>query len=105
MFRAAVVVAVLALAAAQAVSAGGTYAEVLSPAGKVVATASGPSFDYPADGSLLHVGSAEASPTGVLLTDVALFGGVLQATQLYLPARRGEAIAGTIVAAGRLVEP
>src|SRR6266511_1759809 len=105
MLRAAAVVAVLALGAARAAFGAGIYAEVLSPAGKVVATADGSSFDYPADGSLVHVGSAEASPAGVMLTDVALFGGIVQATQLYLPARRGDAMAGTIAAAGRLLEP
>src|SRR5436190_11459438 len=100
MMRAAFVAAVVALVAAPACWGAGIYAEVLSPAGQVVATAEGSSFDYPADGSLVHVGSAQASTTGVTLTDVALLGGVVQATQLYLPSRRGEAIAGTIAAAG-----
>jgi len=40
-----------------------------------------------------------------MLADVALFGSVVQATQLYLPSGRGDAISGTIAAAGQLFEP
>src|SRR5215213_5104652 len=105
--RPAIVVAALALFAALAPAAfgGGVYAQVVSPTGKVLAVADGPSFDFPADGSLVHVGSAEGSSTGVMLADVALFGSVVLATQLYLPSGRGEAISGTIAAAGQLFEP
>jgi cell wall-associated NlpC family hydrolase len=105
--RPAIVVAAVALFAALAPAAfgGGVYAEVVSPTGKVLAVADGPSFDFPADGSLVHVGSAEGSSTGVMLADVALFGSVVQATQLYLPSGRGDAISGTIAAAGQLFEP
>jgi cell wall-associated NlpC family hydrolase len=105
--RAAIVVAAVALFAALVPAAlgGGVYAEVVSPTGKVLAVADGPSFDFPADGSLVHVGSAEASSDGVMLADLALFGGVVQATQLYLPSGRSERISGTIAAAGQLFEP
>lgn len=105
MHRAAIVVAAVALVAVPPTRAGGVYVEVLSPAGKVLAAGDGPSFDFPADGSLAHVTSADASPGGVTLTDVALFGSALQATQLYLPSGRDAAITGTIAAAGQLFEP
>lgn len=105
--RAAMAVAAVALFAAlvPAARGGGVYAEVVSPTGKVLAVADGSSFDFPADGSLVHVGSAEDSSSGVMLADVALFGGVVQATQLYLPSGRREPISGTIAAAGQLFEP
>jgi len=105
--RAAIVIAAVALFAALAPAAlgGGVYGEVVSPTGKVLAVADGPSFDFPADGSLVHIGSAEASPGGVMLADVALFRSVVQATQLYLPSGRREPISGTIAAAGQLFEP
>src|SRR5215218_2568256 len=101
------VVAAVALFAAlvPAARGGRVYAEVVSPTGKVLAVADGSSFDFPADGSLVHVGSAEDSSSGVMLADVALFGGVVQATQLYLPSGRREPISGTIAAAGQLFEP
>jgi cell wall-associated NlpC family hydrolase len=102
--RAAIAVA-MALVLAPPALGGGVYAEVLSPDGQVVAVGQGPSFDYPADGSLVHVGHADVSPDGVTLTDVAATGAILQATQLYLPAGRGAPMSGTLAAAGRVVQP
>jgi cell wall-associated NlpC family hydrolase len=85
--------------------AGGVYAEVLAPNGRVVASGSGDSFDFPADGALVHVGHAEVSPRGVTLKDVAAAGFVLQATELQLPAGRRAPMTGIVAAAGRLVRP
>jgi len=94
-----------ALALAPTALAGGVYAEVLAPSGKIVASGSGDSFDFPADGSLVHVGHADASPDGVTLRDVAAAGFVLQATELRLPAGRRAPMSGIVAAAGRLVRP
>jgi cell wall-associated NlpC family hydrolase len=94
-----------ALAVVPSAFANGVYAEVLAPNGKVVASGSGDSFDFPADGSLVHVGHAEASEDGVTLRDVAAAGYVLQATELRLPAGRDTAMTGIVAAAGRLVRP
>jgi cell wall-associated NlpC family hydrolase len=102
--RAAILTAAAALVLAPSALGGGVYAEVLSPGGKVLAVADGTSFDYPADGSLVHVGSAEASTSGVTLNDLALVGSIVQATQLYLPAGRGP-VTGAIAAAGAVVDP
>ena len=94
-----------ALAFAPAALAGGVYAEVLAPNGKVIATGSGERFDFPADGSLVHVGRADTSGAGVTLTDVAAAGWVLQAAELRMPAGRRSAMGGIVAAAGRLVRP
>ncbi len=93
----------LAFAVAPTALAGGVYAEVLSPAGNIVATGSGDRFDYPADGSLVHVGRTDSSPAGVTLTDVTAVGSILQTAELFLPSGRSQPLTGTIAAAGRLI--
>jgi cell wall-associated NlpC family hydrolase len=95
--------AALAVAAPPAPAAG-VYAEVLRPDGQVVATESAPQFDYPTDGSLLHVGHVDLARDGVTLTDVVAVGSLLQAPQLYLPTGRGDVV-GEVVAGGRVLEP
>jgi cell wall-associated NlpC family hydrolase len=99
----AIVLGVLVLAGPSAARASEPYALILSSSGKVLATGTGAGFDYPADGSLVHVGRAEADRSGVTLTDVALYGNLVQATQLSIPRGRSAPLTGTIAAAGRLV--
>jgi cell wall-associated NlpC family hydrolase len=83
--------------AAPALAAEG-YAEVLSPAGKVVAAWSSTALDYPGDGSLVHVGSAAVGPDAVVLREVTLLGGRIAATELSVPRHGSEIrIAGLVV--------
>ena len=102
-FAAVLACAGAALAASPTALAGGIYGEVLSPSGSVVTTAHGASFDYPADGSLVHVGQATVSNGDVTLNDVALVGNLVQATQLFVPAAEDQPLQGTIVAGGSVV--
>ena len=60
-------VAALGLALAPAALAAGGYAEVVGPAGNVVAVGTGSTFDYPAGGALVHVGHATVTTDGVVL--------------------------------------
>jgi cell wall-associated NlpC family hydrolase len=102
MLRIAGLAAAAALAAAPAAAADGVYGQVLSPQGRVLATAQGTTFDYPADGTLVHVGSATVDAGGATLTDVSLLGGLVQLNELdIVPGKT--AVAGPIAAAGRLV--
>jgi cell wall-associated NlpC family hydrolase len=95
--RAAALVALAGLVAARAAAAG-SYAEVVSPHGKVIARAAGTAFDYPRDGSLVHVGQAAVGASGVRLRDVRLLGGRIIVQSVGVPFDRGAiSLAGTIV--------
>jgi NlpC/P60 family protein len=102
--RLAAVGAVVALLASAGDAFGAVYAQVLSPNGRVVAQAEGPTFDYPADGSLVHVGAAQVDPGGATLTDLSLVGGIVHVGELDL-LRDGRAVIDSVAAAGRLVPP
>jgi cell wall-associated NlpC family hydrolase len=62
-------------------------AEIIDQNGRVIAAAGTGRFDYPADGSLLHIGSASVTAAGVELGDVALLGGRIQAVRVVVPRR------------------
>jgi cell wall-associated NlpC family hydrolase len=96
--------AVVALAAGVPGALGAGYAQVLSPQGRVVAHAGAATFDYPADGSLVHVGSADIDAGGATLTDVSLVGGIVHVGELDL-LRDGRVLIDSVAAAGRLVAP
>jgi cell wall-associated NlpC family hydrolase len=96
--------AVVALAAGVPGALGAGYAQVLSPQGRVVAHAGAATFDYPADGSLVHVGSADVDAGGATLTDVSLVGGIVHVGELDL-LRDGRVLIDSVAAAGRLVTP
>src|SRR5438034_9516852 len=91
--------AALALVAVPTASASGIYGQVLSPTGRVLATAHGTTFDYPADGTLVHVGAAAVDSGGATLTDVSFLGGIVQVNELDVVGNR-TAVVGSIAAAG-----
>ncbi len=62
-------------------------AEILDQNGRVIAAAGTGRFDYPANGSLLHIGAATVTATGVELSDVSLLGGRIQAVRVLVPRR------------------
>src|SRR5262249_61554633 len=62
-------------------------AEVRAPDGTLLAQAGEGPFAYPADGSVLRVGSADATAAGVELRDVTMFNGRIHASQIVVPAR------------------
>ncbi len=94
----AVVGVFLALApAARAAQLG--LAEVRSADGRLVGEAGNGSYTYPADGSVLRVGSAHAFADRVVLRDVTMFNGRVYVDRLVVPARglRGARVDGLIV--------
>jgi murein DD-endopeptidase MepM/ murein hydrolase activator NlpD len=80
-------VAVFALAAPVGASAATSYVVVRDTTGRTVAEAVDAGFDYPEDGSLVHVGHAAALPGGIELDDVVVLGGRIRADRLLVPAR------------------
>jgi len=64
-----------------------TVAEIIDQHGRVIAAAGTGRFDYPANGSLLHIGSSSVTATGVQLDDVSLLGGRIQALRVVVPRR------------------
>jgi len=98
-----VMVAFLVLAPAAAASGG--YVEVVDAAGHVLASATGPSFDYPADGTLVHVGHAVVGPAGVELNDVSVLGGAVSAQTIVLPRGTKAIRIVDLVGGGRQLAP
>jgi cell wall-associated NlpC family hydrolase len=94
-------VAVL-LAAAPAAHAA-TFVKVVSPSGRTIASSSGAAFAYPADGSLVKIANAQATPNDVLLGDVQLLGGEADLSQVDLLAN-GRVLFGPLVANGRVLK-
>ena len=88
-----VVVVLLAFAApAQAGTLG--LAEVRSPDGTLIGKAGAGTFAYPADGSVLRIGSARVSAARVDLRDLSMFNGRVTVRRLVVPAR---GLAGALV--------
>jgi hypothetical protein len=80
--------AALALAAAPAAAADVFgAAQVRTADGALLASSHGGSFAYPADGSLVLIGSIETTDSGVDLKHVSLLGGAVQADRVLLRAR------------------
>jgi len=84
----AALLAVVALAlACPGVAAARTAAvQVLAANGSVVSAAASFPYSYPADGSLVRVGTATASESGITLADVAVLGGRIRAESVFVPA-------------------
>ena len=97
--RAAVVVAVLALACPGTAIARTAAVQILDTKGSVVSAAASFPYAYPADGSLVQVGSASATPAGVDLRDVAVLGGRVRAERVFVPAQgiEGARVDGLVV--------
>jgi cell wall-associated NlpC family hydrolase len=74
-------------------------AEVRSADGRLVGEAGNGAYAYPADGSVLRVGSARAFADRVVLRDVTMFNGRVSVDRLVVPARglRGARVDGLIV--------
>jgi cell wall-associated NlpC family hydrolase len=74
-------------------------AEVRSADGRLVGEAGNGSYTYPADGSVLRVGSAHAFADRVVLRDVTMFNGRIFVERLIVPARglAGARVEGLIV--------
>ena len=62
-------------------------AEVRTADGTLLAQASGGAYAYPADGSVLRIGSAEANAARVILRNVTLFSGRITVSRIVVPAR------------------
>jgi cell wall-associated NlpC family hydrolase len=100
-----VALALATLIVAQPALAGGSsYAQVISPNGRVLASGNGASFTYPADGTLVRIGSAISSQSGAALNDIQLLGGMVNVGEVDVY-RNGQVRLGTIAAAGRVVTP
>jgi cell wall-associated NlpC family hydrolase len=74
-------------------------AEVRSSDGRLVGQAGNGSYVYPADGSVLRIGSAHAFADRVVLRDVSMFNGRVSVDSLIIPARglSGARVDGLIV--------
>jgi cell wall-associated NlpC family hydrolase len=74
-------------------------AEVRSSDGLLVGQAGNGSYAYPADGSILRVGSAHAFADRVVMSDVTMFNGRVSVDRLVVPARglAGARIDGLVV--------
>ena len=96
--------AVLLFLAGPAQGAAPALVEVLNGQGNVAAQGSSGRFAYPADGSVVDIGSATSTATGVELANVSLLGSRVQATRVVVPRHglRGAAVEGLVVD-GRLV--
>jgi cell wall-associated NlpC family hydrolase len=79
------VVLLTAAAPAQAATLG--FAEVRSPDGTLLGKAGARSYAYPADGSVLRIGSSHITAERVELRDVTMFNGRVTAQRLVVPAR------------------
>ncbi len=93
-------IAVLFLSLAPAAHAGSlALAEVHSPDGTLIGEAGNGSFLYPADGSVLRIGSARAYPDRVVLKGVTMFSGRVSVDRLVVPARglAGAQVQGLVV--------
>ncbi|HEY6068364.1 MAG TPA: C40 family peptidase [Gaiellaceae bacterium] len=88
MLRRGVGVAVVLLAFAAPAHAGTLgLAEVRSPDGTLVGKAGAGAYGYPADGSVLRIGSARVTAARVDLRDISMFNGRVTVRRLVVPAR------------------
>ena len=94
------VAAVLLVFAAPAAAAGTLGpAEVRSADGTLIGKAGAGAYAYPADGSVLRIGSSRATAARVVLRDVSMFNGRVTVRRLVVPARglAGARVEGLIV--------
>ena len=97
--RAAGVAALLLVFAAPARAGTLGLAEVRAPDGTLLGKANAGVFAYPADGSVLRIGSSRATSARVELRDVSMFNGRITVRRLLVPARglTGARIDGLVV--------
>jgi len=97
--RRALLVAVLALACPAAASAGTAAVQILATNGSVVSAAASFPYSYPADGSLVRIGTGSTSAEGVTLGDVMVLGGRIRAESVFVPATgtSGARVTGLVV--------
>lgn len=74
-------------------------AEVRAADGTLMGKAGASAYAYPADGSILRIGSAHVSAARVVLSDVSMFNGRVTARRLVVPARglTGARVDGLVV--------
>jgi cell wall-associated NlpC family hydrolase len=88
MIRRLIGAAALFLVIAPSASAGTLgLAEVRAPDGTMLGDAGNGSYAYPADGSVLRIGSASANAARVVLRDVTMFNGRVSIARIIVPAR------------------
>src|ERR671925_184330 len=89
----------LLLFAAPARAATLGLAEVRSPDGTLIGRAGAGAYTYPADGSVLRIGSARATAARVELRNVTMFNGRVTVRRLVVPARglAGARVDGLVV--------
>jgi cell wall-associated NlpC family hydrolase len=81
-------------------------AQILKPNGTVIASAGPGTFDFPRKtGGLLHIGSASVTTRGVVLEDVSLLGGRIQAVRVVVPPKAKRARVEGLYVDGRVVRP
>ena len=99
MRRAAGVVALLLILAAPARAATLGLAEVRGSDGALIGRAASGAYSYPADGSILRIGSSHATAAQVELSDVSMFNGRVTVERLVVPARglKGAKVEGLVV--------
>jgi hypothetical protein len=97
--RAAGVAALLLILAAPARAASLGLAEVRGSDGTLLGRAGNGAFAYPADGSVLRIGSSRATAARVELRDVSMFNGRVTVERLVVPARglKGAVVQGLVV--------
>jgi cell wall-associated NlpC family hydrolase len=97
--RAAGVAALLLLLAAPARAGTLGLAEVRGSDGTLIGKAAGGAYAYPADGSVLRIGSSRATAARVELRDVSMFNGRVTVDRLVVPARglAGARVDGLVV--------
>ncbi|HXY86078.1 MAG TPA: C40 family peptidase [Gaiellaceae bacterium] len=93
----AVLVALAHVGAANAKTLG--LAEVRDSSGTLLAEAGNGAFAYPADGSVLRIGSARASAGRVVLNDVSMFSGRVHVSRIVVPSHglAGASVDGLVV--------
>jgi hypothetical protein len=93
--RLALAVGIAAASTAPAAAAADGWAQLLTPDGQVAWSAVRAPLDYPRDGSIAHVGSAEVRDGLVVLRDVSLYEGAVTASSVAVPlAGRAAQVAG-----------
>jgi hypothetical protein len=106
--RAAGVAALLLVLAAPARAGTLGLAEVRGADGTLIGKAAGGAYAYPADGSVLRIGSSRATAARVELRDVSMFNGRVTVERLVIPARglAGARVQGLVVdGTGYIVGP
>lgn len=101
MLRRGLGVAALLLVFAAPAHGAGTLglAEVRSADGTLIGKAGGGAYAYPADGSVLRIGSSRANAARVELRDISMFNGRVTVRRLVVPARglAGASVQGLVV--------